>query len=240
MADLKSRTSAGKATPNPIKAGDRFGRLVALSEGHLVQGSRQKNRYIPVRCDCGVEKDVRAASLKDGVIVSCGCYKLEVSAKRIGEQSLKHGHSRLSARRPEYGVWLTMKNRCSNPNVEKYPLYGGRGIKVCDRWLGEDGYANFIADMGPRPKGYSIERNDQNGDYEPGNCRWASPKEQANNTRRNHVIEWKGESLTVAQWSERIGIAGTTILFRLKKGWSVEDALTRPLRKMMSGVRRAA
>lgn len=239
MANSQSRRCAGKATLNPIKAGDRFGRLVALTDGHLVQLKSQRERVIPVRCDCGNEKTIRALSLKTGATVSCGCYRLEVAAKAIGERSVKHGHSRQGNRRPEYGVWLTMRNRCSNPKVEKYPLYGGRGIKVCNRWLGEDGYANFIADMGPRPKGCSIERDDPNGDYEPQNCRWASPKEQANNTRRNHVIEWKGESLTVAQWSERIGIAGTTILFRLKKGWTVEEALTRPLRKVKSGVRRA-
>lgn len=233
MANSHSRTSAGKATRNPIRAGDKFGRLTAISAGHLVQGPNQRETFIPVRCDCGVEKDVRAVSLKAGVTRSCGCGIADAARVSVVERSTTHGMSKSAI----YGVYRTMLSRCYNPSVERYPMYGGRGIGVCDRWRVAGGVENFLADMGPRPSGYSIERENQNGDYEPNNCRWASSKEQANNTRRNRVVEWNGESLTVSQWADRTGIGGHTILFRLRKGWEIGDALSRPVRGK-AGVRR--
>ena len=123
-----------------------------------------------------------------------------------------------------------MLSRCYNPSVERYPIYGGRGIKVCERWRGENGYEAFRADMGMRPPGHSIERIDSDGDYTPENCKWATAKQQANNTSRNRRLTCKGRTQNLCEWAREIGIKPLTIHQRLKAGWSVEKALTQPLR----------
>lgn len=225
MADNRITPGRRKSYPE-IQIGDRFGRLTALDAGHLVQMARQRVTYVRVKCDCGIEKDVRAISLKKGITISCGCVKVERAVARLRETSTTHGMSNT----PVYRVYRTMLSRCYNPNVERYPIYGGRGISVCDRWRGDGGFENFLADMGPRPDGHSIERENSNGNYEPGNCRWANSKDQANNTARNRRIVWNGRDQTLAQWAEEIGIKAITIHMRLKSGWSIERALTEPLR----------
>lgn len=128
-----------------------------------------------------------------------------------------------------------MQNRCYNPDNVKYHVYGGRGIVVCDRWLDKKvGYQNFLLDMGRRPENCnSIDRIDNDGNYEPSNCRWASQREQMNNTRSNHVLTLNGVSLNIMQWSERVGISDRVLHSRLKRGWSVEKTLTTP--KMEKG-----
>jgi hypothetical protein len=124
-----------------------------------------------------------------------------------------------------YKVWLAMRHRCSNRKSNRWPMYGGRGITVCDRW--RTSFANFLADMGERPPGTSIDRIENNGNYDPGNCRWATPKEQARNTRANVVFESSGP-LTLAECSERAGLSACAIPQRLKRGWSVDRALSEP------------
>jgi hypothetical protein len=123
-----------------------------------------------------------------------------------------------------------MKNRCFNVNGEDFHLYGGRGVTVCDRW--RDSYPAFLADMGPRPSpAHSIDRfPDPNGNYEPGNCRWATMKEQQNNRRNNHRVTHGGLTLTVTDWSLRTGLSRQLIRYRLSHGWSVERALASPSR----------
>jgi len=221
-----SPKSHGKTSRFPITAGDRFGRLTALDSGRLVQRPTQRETYVTVKCDCGVTKEVRAASLRSGVTKSCGCGMGEAARAAIGDRSRTHGMSTT----PVYRVYRTMLSRCYNPSVERYPIYGGRGIEVCERWRGPGGFERFLADMGPRPEGHSIERKDSNGNYSPENCHWADAKEQANNTARNRVIEWNGRRQTLAQWGREIGIKPITIHHRLKSGWSIDDALTKPLR----------
>jgi hypothetical protein len=138
-----------------------------------------------------------------------------------------HGHARGGSHTRTYNSWWSMIQRCRNPNEKKFHLYGGRGIKVCDRWL--ESFENFYADMGVRPVGTSLDRHpDQNGNYEPGNCRWATPAEQGRNTRANRILECDGESMCVVEWAERLGVKPMLILGRLKIGWSVEDALKTP------------
>jgi hypothetical protein len=128
---------------------------------------------------------------------------------------------------PEYGVWNTMRSRCYNPRVERYPNYGGRGIQVCERW--RKSFADFLADMGRRPSSqHQLERIDNDGNYEPGNVRWALPTENARNRRSSRLIVHAGETLTLAEWAERTGLKVATIWARLKMGWSVADALTVP------------
>lgn len=124
---------------------------------------------------------------------------------------------------PEYGVWATMKMRCNNPNTKSYPNYGGRGIKVCPRW---ERFHNFYEDMGPRPDGGMLERIDNDGNYEPSNCRWALRLEQANNKTSNHTLTVDEETLNVSEWARRLGCVPSAILYRLRKGWSEKDAVT--------------
>jgi hypothetical protein len=137
-----------------------------------------------------------------------------------------HGMSRTIT----YRSWVSMWQRCTDPNIGTYHLYGGRGIRVCDRWRDIN---NFIADMGHRPsRDYSIERADSNKDYTPGNCRWATIVDQNNNTSRNVFVEYRGRRLTIAQWSREIRIPHDTLWRRFKSGkWTVEQIMTMPLRR---------
>lgn len=122
-----------------------------------------------------------------------------------------------------------MIRRCTNPKCADYPDYGGRGISVCERWLGKEGLANFLKDMGPHPgTGYSLDRVDSNGPYSPDNCRWATAKAQARNTRRTRLLTHNGETMCVSAWAERYGIPPYKITQRLKRGWTAERAITTP------------
>lgn len=131
---------------------------------------------------------------------------------------------------PEYNSWKGMSQRCYNPKNPDYPNYGARGIKVCDRWKK---FANFYADMGPSPgPGYSIDRYpNRDGDYEPSNCRWANYDEQLNNTRRNAYYEYNGETLTRSQLARKVGLNNRTLTFRLNSGMSLEEAISKDVKK---------
>ena len=126
-------------------------------------------------------------------------------------------------------VWRGMRNRCYNVNQKSYKDYGGRGIKVCDRWLGENGFSNFLNDMGEPPVGYSIERVNNDGDYEPSNCKWANRAEQVCNKRNSKHLTANGETKTMAEWARILGCQPSAILYRLKKGMSEEMAVTMPI-----------
>lgn len=143
-------------------------------------------------------------------------------------RNFRHGHAsstnRLASR--EHRAWESMLQRCRNPRDKGYPNYGGRGIRVCHRWLV---FENFLADMGQAPEGLTLERVDNFGDYEPSNCKWASAVEQANNRRNNQVLVSNGEALTISQWSARLNLPRGRISQRLKAGWSINDALTIPV-----------
>lgn len=125
------------------------------------------------------------------------------------------------------GIWKDMIRRCTDERRKRYCSYGGRGIRICERWMK---FENFLEDMGERPKGLTLDRIDNNGDYCKENCRWATYKEQANNTRNNRIICFKGEKKNISQWGEHIGIRPCTLHARLKAGWSVKKCLTTKLR----------
>jgi hypothetical protein len=136
--------------------------------------------------------------------------------------------TRRKSRTPEYQVWLNMRKRCMSPNNPSYKNYGGRGIKICDRWL--KSYENFFSDMGSRPTPkHSIDRINNDGDYEPGNCRWATAAEQTRNVRRNHMVEYNGCRMTLSDASKLAGFNMRTVRTRIKSGWDVNRALSQPL-----------
>lgn len=126
-----------------------------------------------------------------------------------------------------YSVWASMRSRCSNPNVKHWKDYGGRGVRVCERW---SSFAAFVEDMAPRPEGAWLDRIDPNGNYEPGNCRWATPLEQGRNRRRHSYIDVDGRPTLASELAEKCSVAANTIARRISLGWTVEEATTLPLR----------
>lgn len=143
----------------------------------------------------------------------------------------KRSRMRISYIHPLHDTYNSMKNRCLNPRDSNWKYYGGRGIKVCERWLIKkpvgQGFRNFLADLGSKPKAYTLERIDNDGDYEPANCRWASRADQYANRRGNVFLEFNGEHLTLAQWSKRLGIPYTTLCNRHGDGWETAKILSK-------------
>lgn len=198
---------------NVLSPGSVYGFLTIVRE---VDG-----KYYPYlcKCVCGEERVVLKQNLKYGHTFSCGCKK--------GLLHTKHNHSG-SGKTPssEYRTWKAMKGRCNNPTDDNYHHYGGRGIKVCERW--NESFECFLSDMGPRPKGASLDRfPDNNGGYGPDNCRWATQKEQTNNMRSNVVIEYNGVVKSQSDWNKFLGRGSGWITYHLSKGRSIEWIMER-------------
>lgn len=196
--------------------GQRFGRLVVQRRLPDIR------RGVPCWecvCDCGNKTKSRSDSFKKNKNASCGCYNNELSIARL----TTHGRSFT----PEYQTWRSMLARCNSPSSAAYRKYGAVGISVCDRWKK---FENFFSDMGERPSlRHSIDRIDGKKNYDPGNCRWATPRQQQTNLKNNVRISHDGKHLTIGEWSDIVGLNPKTIYSRLKLGWSVQDALTLPL-----------
>lgn len=178
-------------------------------------------RHWVCRCDCGNIGCVTTSNLRSGNSKSCGCLSVEArTAARF-----KHGASRT----PELSTWRNMIRRCTEPKSSIFKFYGGRGIRVCDRWLGDSGFVNFLSDVGKRPSPkHTIDRIDVYGNYCPENCRWATRKEQGRNRRDNRLVTMNGQTKCLAEWSELTGLKAKTIECRLERGMSSEDALLTP------------
>lgn len=181
------------------------------------------------RCSCGTERTLRTALVTCGHSKSCGCLKNEVASKT----HTKHGKStsKKRTRDASYTTWCSMKQRCFNPNTKQFDDYGGRGITVCDRW--KDSFSNFVNDMGERPPGLTLERKNNNGNYEPDNCEWASRLDQGKN-RRPQVTEifliHDGQRHNLTQWSAITGLGRSVIYNRLSRGWPIHRVLGSPTR----------
>ena len=185
--------------------GRRFGRWLVLGRG------TKRNHWV-CRCDCGTERQVMSCNLTAGKSSSCGCTHAAANARRCAT----HGHAARERQAPEYKIWLGMRSRCQVKTNKAYRLYGARGITVCERWRHD--FAAFLADMGPRPSSqHSIDRIDNDGDYEPGNCRWATVMEQANNKRGLRLISHHGKTRTLSSWAREIGVNPSTLSERIEK-----------------------
>ena len=194
--------------------GQRFTRLIALE---IVGRTKHRTTRWKCRCDCGVESVVQSRDLTHGHTRSCGCLQREITSAR----SITHGLSKSST----YNSWLKMRTRCNNKTVINYAAYGGRGIRVCVRW--DTSFENFLADMGERPPNKTLDRIDNDGDYTPSNCRWATRSEQARNRRSTRMLTYDGRTQCLEAWADQLGINSVAIHTRLKRGWPLADALTR-------------
>lgn len=197
--------------------GKRIGRL-AIGE---VIGRKRGHKLYLCLCDCGNKHEVASPDLKSGRTKSCGCLRRELRSENNITHNLRN--HRL------YSIWANMKTRCYNPNGRHYHRYGGRGIRICNEWRNNfKSFYDWSMENGYEP-GLTIDRIDNDGNYEPSNCRWTTSKKQGNNTRRCIFITINGETKTLTEWCESIGINYRTVQDRRKRGWSIEEALFTPV-----------
>ena len=207
--------------------GKTFGRLKVVKYLGRCYVSESFNNFWAVTCSCGA-KDVvvQTSDLMSGRTRSCGCFNDEERSKR----AFIHGHSKSNDGNytPTYVSWTQMRRRCFDPKKHSFKNYGGRGITICDSW---SQFENFLADMGERPPNMTLDRIDNDGNYEKTNCRWATRKEQGRNTRVNRNLTYNGRTQPAVVWAEEYGINFSTFRHRINKGkWSVKKALTTPVR----------
>lgn len=192
--------------PYPISA--EFGRLTVVSRAENDRFGRTQWHCV---CECGKEKVVALFRMTSGHTKSCGCIKGQANATHRMRGT------------PTHNSWCAMKQRCNYPGSDEYKNYGGRGIRVCERW--NSSFENFIADMGERPKGMSIERLDSNKNYEPGNCKWANDHEQARNRRSTIWVTRGGQTKCVKDWCDELGLSVDRVYGRIRRGATPAEAL---------------
>lgn len=193
--------------------GNIYGRLMPILE--CGKTSSGQYRYLSV-CECGTSKVITGSLMSQGVVLSCGCLKRE----RMISRNTKHNGCGTST----YETWQGMKSRCTNQNQSAYANYGARGITFDSAW---DEFAAFVADMGERPNGCTLERIDNDKGYSKENCKWATNAEQSRNTRQNVNLTFNGKTQCMTDWAKELAIPYPTIQDRVRKGWSVEKTLAR-------------
>lgn len=194
-----------------------FGKLTVIE----VAGKIDHRVVWKCKCECGNVVEVRSSALVQGKKTHCGCSSDVIRS----EAATVHGQS--VNKTPTYRSWVAMRQRCNDKNCCHYPDYGERGITVCERW---NSFENFLVDMGPRPDGTTLDRfPDVNGNYEPGNCRWATSRQQSRNRRNSLYLTIDGEKKMMIDWAVQYGINHVTVFGRLKRGWSHEDAIKKPV-----------
>lgn len=197
-------------------SGQHFGKLTVEKQVPRPAALTKAGTYWLCRCDCGTTLVIRRDSLTGGNAQSCGCARIET----LRAVRTTHGMSGSST----YIVWCGMIARCENPKEPAYSDYGGRGVTICDRW---HSFEAFFEDMGERPGSLTLDRIDNAGNYAPGNCRWATRIQQARNKRSNRLLTYKGETLPLSEWAERVGVSDVTLWARLNVyKWTLERALT--------------
>ena len=213
-------------------SGQRFGRLVALSIAF-----RKNGAHWLCQCDCGNTNTVRAALLRNGTVASCGCGSREQAKANCARWWRRNERIPERMRSGLKNCYRNMLRRCTDPTDKRWDCYGGRGISVCNEWIGVDGRRRFYdwALAAGYDKGLQIDRINNNGNYEPGNCRFVEPVIQANNTRRNRVISWQGRSMTAAEWARQLGLTYPSMQHRLDRGWSMERIASQPQRGARRG-----
>jgi hypothetical protein len=211
--------------------GQKFSRLTVIKRVEKpAERKTDHHAYWLCKCDCGEECIVRSSNLKSGNVKSCGCMSIE--------KSTKHGMRNDSI----YANWCTIKQRCGNPNNAKYPRYGGRGISIYKEWENDfKAFYDYVSQLpNYKKEGYSINRIDNNGNYEPGNIEWANDKTQSNNKSNNHLLTYNGETHSIAQWAEIKGMNPYTLYNRiLTYHWDAEKALTTPVKKTKNQINKA-
>lgn len=206
--------------------GQKFGRLTVVE---LDKFNKRSGVYWVCECDCGNINTVRSDSLTSGNTKSCGCL---ASEQRIinGKSNAKHGMKGSKI----YNSWQAIKKRCYNKKYENYNRYGGRGIKVCDEWLNDFvSFYNWSIENGYK-EDLTIDRIDNNGNYEPNNCRWVTTKIQNRNTSQNIIITFNNKTQCLTDWAKDLGMNRAVLNYRIKKGWSIEKAFTEPINKNKS------
>lgn len=212
---IRQNTDRRKPGPKPIDlTNSRFGRLTALTYAG-------ESRWICL-CDCGNSTTVRTPELKRGRTQSCGCIHREIVKSGVCRRT--HG----MASTPEYRSWTSMIRRCTDPTAFGYHRYGGRGITVCERWL--HSFPAFFEDMGSRPAGTSIDRLENDGNYELGNCRWATRAEQNANTSTAILVTVNGKTQPVGAWARELGVSSRAIFYRIRIWGNTEKVITTPFR----------
>lgn len=206
-----------------FKSGDKYNRITLIKLDHK---NKNYHQYWLCECDCGVKKVVNASSVKHGSIKSCGCLNNELLKKR--KPNLSHGYAN---KEKLYEVWKNMKRRCKDKNNNRYEFYGGKGIVVCEDWDNDYlSFRNWAMNNGYKDN-LTIDRIDNNGNYEPENCRWATMKEQLNNQSRNRLLTYKGETKTMSEWATKLNITYGAINHRVQRDWSMERIVNTPMRK---------
>lgn len=213
----------GKELPRQVVDifGRRFGQLLVVGYSRS-----DKNAYWFCRCDCGAMIEVMGTALRSGNSKSCGHDRQKNAVEASREKSTIHGMEGSAT----YRSWRSMKDRCLSHTHKSNKYY--KNVSICDQWLS---FVGFFSDMGERPEGMTLDRVDNSKGYNKGNCRWASPKQQANNRRNSALLTFASRTQTVQLWADETGISRDTLAWRLKAGWAINDALSKPVRSCQRG-----